>query len=140
MATEHKILIVEDSDEDFYTTTRAFEEAGIANGIDRCIDGEEAIAYLESNSDALPNIVLLDLNLPKLDGREVLRKMKQSEAWCELPVIVLTTSSATDDIKESYANGANSYIQKPVDLDNFIEAIKRLKDYWFEIVILPKRK
>jgi CheY-like chemotaxis protein len=83
-------------------------------------------------------VVLLDLNLPGTDGREVLKVVKQDEFLRKIPVIVLTTSSAEDDIQMCYDAGANSYIVKPVELENFIDAVARLRDYWFKIVILPK--
>ena len=141
------ILIVEDSDEDFYATSRAFVKSGIANNIHRCVDGEDALDYLyhrgkyeDSKSAPSPNVILLDLNLPKKDGREVLEIIKKDSKLSQIPVIVLTTSSDERDIDYCYSVGANSYIQKPVDLDGFMKAIQRLKDYWFEIVLLPKKK
>lgn len=146
-ASKHIILLVEDSDEDYYATDRAFKKAGVANGVLRCADGEEALDFLYNKGDysdkekyPTPNLILLDLNLPKKDGREVLQVIKKDPNLNEIPVVVLTTSSDERDIERCYTAGANSYVQKPVDLDNFIEAVQRLKDYWFEIVILPKKK
>lgn len=141
------ILIVEDSDEDFYSTKRAFNKAGLANNIFRCCDGEEALDYLfhrekfaDSKLFPRPNIILLDLNLPKMDGREVLTIIKQAHELKAIPIIVLTTSSDDRDIEKCYEYGANSYVQKPVDIDGFMKAIARLKQYWLEIAILPKQE
>jgi CheY-like chemotaxis protein len=139
--TQHNlILIVEDSNEDYFVTTRAFKKAGMNNSIVRAKDGVEAIEYLENKEVALPSVVLLDLNLPKKNGREVLSYIRSRKHLLKIPVIVLTTSSDKRDISACYEMGANSYIQKPVDMHGFIEAIKMLKNYWFEIVILPNEE
>ena len=142
---EHTVLLVEDSDEDFYITNRAFKKAGLANTLYRCVDGVEALDYLYQRNkfvDALiaprPNIILLDLNLPKVDGREILKIIKNDSNLQTIPVIVMTTSIDERDVETCYHIGANSYIQKPVDLTRYMEAIQRLKNFWFEIVILPK--
>lgn len=139
------ILIVEDSPEDYETTIRALKKSGVSNNIVRCEDGDEALDYLYRHSkyadpktSPRPGIILLDLNLPGTDGREVLAEIKNNNDLKKIPVIVLTTSSDERDIEQCYADGANSYIHKPVDLPGFFVAISRLKDYWFEIVILPK--
>lgn len=143
----HTILLIEDSNEDYYATKRAFEKAGVANHFYRCADGVEALDYLYHRgkySDSLlaprPNVILLDLNLPKKDGRDVLKTVKNDTELQMIPIIVLTTSLDEKDIQYCYEMGANSYIQKPVDLSRFVDAIRRLKDYWFEIVILPRGK
>ncbi len=139
------ILIIEDSDEDFYIIQRAFRQTGLANPIYRCENGDEAIDYLynrgqfsDKNKAPRPNIILLDLNLPGTDGREVLETIKADTRLSRIPVIILTTSDIADDIDRCYAAGANSYIHKPVDMNGFFEALRRLQEYWFEIVILPK--
>jgi len=136
------ILIVEDSDDDFYATLRAFKRDGnLSNPLHRCEDGQEALDYLNtpwSDEHLKPAIILLDLNLPGLDGRRVLKKIKQDKRLCNIPVVVLTTSNDEKDIEECYDLGANTYIQKPVKLDSLFEAIQKLKDYWFQIAILPK--
>ena len=139
------ILVVEDSPEDWETTRRAFQRAGLRNRLVRCATGDEALdflhrrgRFLDPDSAPRPGIILLDLNLPGTDGRDVLHEIKTAEALRGIPVIVLTTSSDKRDIEACYRAGANSYIQKPVDLEGFIEAIQRLHDYWFEVVILPK--
>tara|TARA_B100001564_G_C20537139_1_gene622584 strand:- start:531 stop:980 length:450 start_codon:yes stop_codon:yes gene_type:complete len=138
------ILIVEDSDDDFEVTELAFKEANLINPIIRCDDGQDALDLLYkegrySNSDiSLPGIILLDLNMPGLDGRKVLRKIKGNERLKEIPVIILTTSNDEKDIDECYKIGANTYIKKPVDMESFVASIKRLKEYWLEIAILPR--
>jgi two-component system response regulator len=136
------ILLVEDSPEDCETTERAFRRSGLKNPIHHCADGDEALDYLlrrGKHADApRPGVVLLDLNLPGTDGREVLTEIKSHPDLKQIPVIVLTTSSDDRDVSACYKAGANSYVQKPVDLDGFMRAIERLNDYWFEVVILPK--
>lgn len=139
------ILIVEDNQEDFEATTRAFKKSGLSNPIMRCEDGDSALDYLYQRGSyqdpakaPRPSIILLDLNLPGTDGWEVLAEIKQDPSLKIIPVIILTTSSAPNDIEKCHLAGANSYVHKPVDLPGFINAIEMLKNYWFEIVILPK--
>jgi CheY-like chemotaxis protein len=139
------ILIVEDSPEDFEATVRALKSSGLRNLLYRCSDGDEALDFLyrrgeyASADDApRPGIILLDLNLPGTDGREVLEEIKQDPDLKKIPVVVLTTSTDERDIEACYEFGANSYIHKPVDLAGFVNAIQRLKDYWFQIVVFPK--
>jgi two-component system response regulator len=138
------ILLVEDSPEDCETTERAFRRSGLKNPIHHCADGDEALDFLlrrGKHAEApRPGVVLLDLNLPGTDGREVLTEIKSHPDLKQIPVIVLTTSSDDRDVSACYKAGANSYIQKPVDLEGFMRAIERLNDYWFEVVILPKAK
>jgi len=136
------ILLVEDSPEDFETTQRAFRRSGLKNPILRCADGDEALDFLfhrGSHADApRPGVILLDLNLPGTDGREVLSEIKANDDLKQIPVIVLTTSADERDVQACYQAGASSYIQKPVDVEGFMRAIERLNDYWFEVVILPR--
>jgi CheY-like chemotaxis protein len=139
------ILLVEDSPEDFEATLRAFQKSGLKNTIVRCEDGDEALDYLHRRGrwadparSPRPGVVLLDLNLPGTDGRQVLAEIKGDERLRDIPVVVLTTSADERDISACYRAGANSYIQKPVDIDGFMKAIERLNGYWFEVVILPK--
>jgi two-component system, response regulator len=139
------ILVVEDSPEDFETTRRAFGRAGLRNPLLHCATGDEALDFLHRRGryeDPVraprPGIILLDLNLPGTDGRDVLREIKQARRLSTIPVIVVTTSADSRDVDACYRAGANSYIQKPVDLDGFMRAIQRLHDYWFEVVILPR--
>lgn len=145
VSTTQTILIVEDSEDDYEYTEQALREANLKNPIHRCVDGQDALDYLshlkhEENKErrSFPGIILLDLNMPGIDGREVLRTVKGDDKLKRIPVIVLTTSSDEWDISECYKEGANTYIQKPVNIDNFLAAIRRLKEYWFEIAILPK--
>lgn len=139
------ILIVEDSDDDYMATVRAFKKANFINPVQRCTNGDQAMDYLLQRGEfsgpgnaPRPSIILLDLNLPGTDGREVLRMIKADPNLQKIPVIVLTTSNAEQDIERCYAAGANSYVQKPVDLVGFIQSIARLTDYWFNVSILPK--
>lgn len=139
------ILIVEDNDDDFFATARAFKKAELINPVQRCTNGDQALDYLFQRGEfsdpgkaPRPGIVLLDLNLPGTDGRQVLRVVKADPDLKKIPVIVLTTSRARQDIERCYADGANSYIQKPLDMAGFIEAITRLREYWFEVALLPK--
>ena len=141
------ILLVEDSDTDYETTIRAFKKAKMANPIKRCEDGQEALDYLfQKNQYAnpeespRPELILLDLNLPGIDGREVLQEVKMDLSLRTIPIIVLTTSSDPVDIQKCYQAGANTFIHKPVNLPGFFEAIQRLKDYWFEVALLPVEK
>jgi two-component system, response regulator len=132
------ILIVEDSADDFEATKRAFAKANLRNAIAHAFSGEEALAYLRSATAERPGLILLDLNMPGIDGRKTLEIIKRTESMKKIPVVVLTTSNDERDIKACYELGANTYIQKPVDFDGLISAIQRLKEYWFEIAILPK--
>ena len=138
------ILVVEDSDDDYEATEMALRESKLANPLVRCEDGQEALDYLlhqgvfEESKPSLPGIILLDLNMPGIDGRHVLEKIKSTDRLKKVPVVVLTTSNDDRDIEGCYSIGANTYIKKPVDLDSFMNAIQRMKEYWFEIAILPK--
>ena len=134
----HKeILLVEDNPDDVELTRIAFSEAKVANHLVVAHDGAEALDYLFARGvhagrdpDALPSIVLLDLNLPKVDGREVLQAIRENEKTRSLPVVVLTTSAEPFDVEASYALGVNSYIQKPVDFERFVWAVKQVGLYW----------
>ena len=138
------ILIVEDNDDDYFATMRAFGKANFANPVRRCTNGDQALDYLLRRGEfaapgtaSRPGIVLLDLNLPGTDGREVLRAIKGDPDLRKIPVIVLTTSHSEPDIEACYAAGANSYVQKPVNFERFVQAISRLSDYWINVSILP---
>jgi len=139
------ILLVEDSPEDYEATVRAFNRSGLKNPIIRCEDGDTALDYLhrrgpyaDPDASPRPGVILLDLNLPGTDGREVLQDVKSHENLRHIPVIILTTSMDERDVEACYQAGANSYIQKPVDMDGFLRAIERLNGYWFEVVVLPR--
>jgi CheY-like chemotaxis protein len=138
------ILVVEDNPEDYETTRRAFDRAGMVNPVRHCTDGDEALDYLfrrgryaDPAKSPRPGMILLDLNLPGTDGRQVLAEIKADPGLRSIPVVVLTTSADERDIQDCYSRGANSYIQKPVDLAGFLEAVQRLADFWIGVVILP---
>ena len=136
------LLVVEDNDDDYLFTERAFKKSRFANPLVRTRNGEEALDYLYQRgqfADApRPAMMLLDLNMPGINGYTVLEKIKSDASLRSIPVVVLTTSDDPRDIEKCYDIGANSYVHKPVDLPGFIEAIARLKDYWFEISLLPE--
>jgi two-component system, response regulator len=129
MAALRPILLVEDNPDDERLTIRALRRGKIANEILVARNGEDAWTML-LNADFLPSVVLLDLKLPKVDGLEVLRRIRTTEKTALLPVVVLTSSSEDRDIIESYSLGANSYVRKPVDIDQFTEAVCQLGLYW----------
>ena len=132
-----EILLVEDNPDDVELTRIAFEEAKVSNLLRVVHDGAEALDYLfargkhaDRDPANLPSLVLLDLNLPKVDGREVLQAIRANQATHTLPVVVLTTSTEPFDVEASYALGVNSYIQKPVDFEQFVWAVKQVGLYW----------
>ena len=134
---DKEILLVEDNPDDVELTRIAFREAKVANNLVVVGDGAEALDYLFArgayagrNPDDLPSIVLLDLNLPKVDGREVLQAIRANEKTRSVPVVVLTTSTEPFDVEASYALGVNSYIQKPVDFERFVWAVQQVGLYW----------
>jgi len=135
------ILVVEDSPEDFEATERAFKKAELQNPLIHCEDGDDALDYLYQREDyedaKRPLMILLDLNLPGTDGREVLDIIKADDDLKTIPVCVLTTSASEKDIKGSYKSGANSYVQKPVDFNALVDRLTRVKEYWLRTVILP---
>lgn len=131
------ILLVDDNDDDVEATLRAFKRTNLKNAVMRATTGAEAVAMLREKK-VYPGLILLDLNMPGLDGRRVLAILKGDNELRKIPVVVLTTSNDDRDVEECYQLGANTYIQKPVDLDGLFAAIQRLKDYWFEIALLPK--
>ncbi len=138
------ILLVEDNPEDYEATVRAFQKTNLINPIIRCETGDDALDYLnrrggyeDPQKAPRPGVILLDLNLPGTDGREVLAEIKSNDDFKKIPVIVLTTSSDKRDIESCYKAGANSYLQKPVDFEGFFNSIQGLKEFWLEIAILP---
>jgi len=134
------ILLVEDNEGDILLITEALEEGKILNNSRVARDGKLAIDMLHENliSGALPDLILLDINLPRKNGHEVLQHIKTHPDLKHIPVIMLTTSSAEKDINLSYQNHANCYITKPVDASDFIKAISSIEDFWINIVQLPK--
>ena len=144
MLVQNSILLVEDSPEDREATVRALKKAGVANPIYFCSNGDHALEYLfrrgqYANADLSPrpSVILLDLNMPGTDGREVLAEVKKTDHLKSIPIVVLTTSTDKRDIRP-VTNRPNSYIKKPVDLEGFLKSVQCLKEYWLEVVILPK--
>lgn len=135
------ILLVEDNEGDVVLTTEALDEGKIANSLSVVRDGWEAIQYLEKKDNyadvKTPDLVLLDINLPKINGHGVLKHIKSSESLKQIPVVMLTTSSDQVDIEKSYKNHSNCYITKPVDMDSFMEVIVSIEAFWISIVQLP---
>lgn len=135
------LLMVEDNPDDILLTQEALKDAKVHCKLNTAEDGVEAMAYLKKQgkyADAItPDIILLDLNLPKKDGREVLKEIKKDENLRKIPVVILTTSDAAEDIEQAYRNHVNCYITKPVDLDQFIKVVRTIEDFWFTIVKLP---
>jgi two-component system, response regulator len=129
MNNHRSILLVEDNPDDEKLIIRALRRSNIANGIQVAHNGEEALNILLSDAP-LPTVVLLDIKLPKIDGLEVLRRLRASDRTRLLPIVVLTSSSEERDIIDSYHLGANSYVRKPVEFDKFTEAVKQLGLYW----------
>jgi len=140
----YPILIAEDDEDDYLLTIEALKEAGVNATVKWVKNGEELMAYLEplnriqkKGEVCYPSLILLDLNMPRKDGREVLDEIKKHETLRKIPVIVLTTSKADTDINRAYELGVNSYIQKPVRFNEFVEVVKVVSRYWFQIVKLP---
>jgi two-component system, response regulator len=145
LTRSQSILLVEDNQDDYEATCRAFQKANLFNPVVWCKSGRDALdflkregAYKNAPKASRPGLVLLDLNMPGMDGRKTLAAIKQDEALKQIPVIILTTSADERDIRACYQAGANTYVQKPVSFEGLIEAIQRLKAYWFEIALLPR--
>jgi CheY-like chemotaxis protein len=136
---EVKILLVEDNEGDILLTREALRDGKIKNEISVAMDGQEALDMLYA-ATLLPDIILLDINLPKLNGLEVLAIIKKDENLRTIPVIMLSTSAAESDIINSYANYASCFITKPVDYNRFIEVIRTIEDFWISVVRLPHNK
>ena len=138
-----EILLVEDNSGDVRLTIEALKEAKVINELNVARDGVEAMAYLRREGEYLnapvPDLILLDLNLPRKDGRQVLDEIKADENLRQIPVVILTTSSSEEDIVKTYNSHANCYITKPVDLDQFITVVKSIETFWLSIVKLPTR-
>ena len=139
------LLIVEDSNEDFEAMQRFLQRSPIQIPVRRCVNGDQALAFLYRTGDYVnrenaprPGLIVLDLNLPGTDGREVLRRVKQDTSLKTIPVVVFTTSSNPRDIEDCYHYGVNSYIVKPINFEQLKRDVQTLVDYWFTITILPK--
>jgi CheY-like chemotaxis protein len=138
------ILLVEDNEGDIILTLEAFNDVKLKNTVSVVRDGEEAVQYLnqEGNFQGAipPDFILLDINLPRMDGKEVLAYIKNHDRFKTIPVVMLTTSSSEKDIKDSYNAFANCYITKPVDFEKFIQVIRSIEEFWISIVQLPVKK
>ena len=138
-----EILLVEDDPGDVLMTREAFAENRVQNRLNVVSDGVEALAYVRREGDYAgairPDLVLLDLNLPRRDGREVLAEMKADPDLRDIPIVVLTTSAAEADILASYSLHANAYVTKPVDFERFIDVVRQIDDFFVSVVRLPRR-
>jgi CheY-like chemotaxis protein len=138
-----EVLLVEDDPGDVLMTREAFQDFKVRNILAVVSDGEAAMAYLRQEGEYAdvqrPDLVLLDLNLPRMDGREVLAAIKGDEQLATIPVVVLTTSEAEEDVLSSYTLHANAYVTKPVDFERFIEVVRRIDDFFVTVVRLPRR-
>jgi CheY-like chemotaxis protein len=138
--------MADDDDDDFLLTQKALKESKLLNKLSRVKDGEELLDYLKQRGDyadkatndyVRPGVILLDLNMPRKDGREALKEIKSDPELSDIPIVVFTTSKAEEDIYRSYKLGVNSFITKPVTFENLIQVMQTLGKYWFEIVELP---
>lgn len=134
--------MADDDDDDYLLTKKALKESKLLNTLIRVRDGEELMDYLHEKGEfaggvTRPGVILLDLNMPRMDGREALKEIKSDANLRSIPVVVFTTSKAEEDVLKSYALGVNSFITKPVTFDNLTATMRKLGDYWFEIVRLP---
>lgn len=136
-----EILLVEDNDNDVELTKIGFRRSKFRVNLHHVQDGEECLAFLRKEGKyagvPTPDIVLLDLNMPRMDGREVLAEISKDEGLKQLPIVVLTTSGADEDILASYRLRCSSYIVKPIDFDQFAKVVQGIADYWFTLVVLP---
>ena len=144
MKKEVQILLVEDNEGDVVLTLEALRAAKVTNGIQVVKDGEAALQYLRKEgiykNMETPDLILLDINLPKVDGMEVLTEIKNDEGLAFIPVVMLTTSDSDKDILKSYQHHANCFITKPVDFASFMHVVHMIKDFWIDIVKLPNKK
>src|SRR3984957_10329677 len=142
IGTPIEVLLVEDSPGDVWLTLEAFKDAKMQVSLHVASDGAEAMAYLNREGEHAnaprPDLILLDLNLPKKDGREVLEEIKESPTLKSIPVVILTTSASEADILRSYLLHANCYITKPVDLDGFLKVVHSIDNFWLSVVKLPR--
>ena len=138
-----EVLLVEDNPGDVRLTQEAFKEGRVQNQLNVVGDGEEALLYLRQEgeyADALrPDLILLDLNMPKKDGRQVLQEIKEDDDLKRIPVVILTTSDADEDIIKTYTDGASCYITKPIGLEQFSQVVQAIETFWFTVVKFPPR-
>lgn len=144
MALQHIVLLAEDNPDDYELTKHAFKKNNIEADLRWVQDGQELLDYLhreggfeDRNANPLPAVILLDLNMPRVDGREALKEIKKDSRLKSIPVVVMTTSEAEEDIAQTYDLGVSSYINKPVGFSEFTEVIRRFKEYWLEAVKFP---
>ena len=138
------ILLIEDNLDDYEATLRSLKKSEILNPVRWCKGGQDALDYLNksgryANDDSirLPNLILLDLNMPGIDGRQLLEHIKKNDTLKRIPVVILTTSSDSKDVERCYATGASTYIQKPVSFDGLTATFRTMKNYWFGVALLP---
>ncbi len=141
MVRSVEILLVEDNPADARLVVEAFKDSSVINAIHHVMDGQAALDYLRgftgNDERTPPDLMLLDLNLPRKDGRQVLKEVRADESIARLPVIALTTSEAESDVMHCYELGANAYIVKPVDFEQFIDVVRSIDSFWLQIVTLP---
>jgi CheY-like chemotaxis protein len=144
MTELYQILLVEDNEGDMILTMEALEALNHQHAIARVKDGEQAIHFLKKEgifeNAKLPDLILLDINLPRLDGKEVLTFIKQSKIFKKIPVIILSTSNSERDVEECYEKGANCYVVKPSDLDGYVRVIHAIESFWLNIAHLPENQ
>lgn len=140
------MLVVEDSNEDFEALQRFLRRSALIVPVQRCVNGEQALSFLyrtgnytDPQTAPRPRLIVLDLNLPKTDGREILRRVKQDDNLKQIPVVVFTTSNNPKDIEICYRYGANTYIVKPIDFSLLKQSIQLLVEYWFQVATLPEK-
>ena len=137
-----EILLAEDNPGDVTLTKKALEEGKLANNLHVTTDGVDALEFLRQEGEyedaPRPDLVLLDLNMPRKDGEDVLKEMQADDRLSRIPVVVLTSSESEEDIAKSYELNANAYLTKPVDFDGFVEIVNRMEEFWFQVVKLPE--
>lgn len=140
------IMLIEDNEGDIILAKEALQHSKIKNRISVLQDGEKAIDFFNNHDSLgrkdseLPDLIILDINLPKVDGKDVLKEIKGNPRFKKIPVVMFTTSSDESDISFSYANYANCYVTKPLNLDQYMQAIREIEDFWFQTVQLPSNK
>lgn len=132
-----ELLLVEDEEADAYLVKRALKHSRFLINLHHALDGVDALAYLKDDSTPQPDLILLDLNMPRMNGREFLQELKEDKDLSHIPVVILTTSDIEGDIVSTYQLGASGFITKPVEVTQFLDAIKQLQDYWFVLMKLP---
>lgn len=133
------ILMAEDEENDVEFTREAFKSAKIKNHLSVVDDGDQVLPYLENEQNQTPDLILLDINMPKMSGLEVLDQLKAHPKYKTIPVVILTSSNSDEDIAKSYENYANCYVRKPIGYEQFGEIIKAIEDFWLTVVVLPPK-